>query len=94
MCGNFGVIGYENGKIIKFLMQSGKEKCQFSLDLSNDLGETLHTEEISGLSIDSLNKHLVSSSKDKTIKLWDFYRSKLIKTYHCDYPVNRIAYNR
>ena len=41
-----------------------------------------------------MNKNLVSSSKDKTIKLWDFYRSKLVKTYHCDYPVNKIAYNR
>ena len=28
-CGNFGVIGYENGQIQKFLMQSGKDKGSF-----------------------------------------------------------------
>ena len=94
LCGNFGVVGYENGKIMKFLMQSGKEKGLFTLDPSNNIGETLHTGEITGLSIDSLNKNLVSSSKDKTIKLWDFYRGRLTKTYQCDYPVNKIAYNR
>lgn len=94
LCGNFGVLGYENGRIVKILMQSGKEKGHFTLDSSNNIGETLHTDEVTGLSIDSLNKNLVSSSKDKTIKLWDFYRGKLTKTYQCDYPVNRIAYNR
>jgi WD40 repeat protein len=37
----------------------------------------IHSGEITGLGIDSLNKILVSSSLDSTIKLWDFYRREL-----------------
>lgn len=94
LCGNFGVLGYMNGLMVKFLMQSGKEKGAFTLDASSPIGETLHTGEVTGLGIDSLNKFLVSSSQDRTIKLWDFYRAKLLKTYQCDYPVNNMCYNR
>ena len=50
-----------NGRIVKFLMQSGVEKGQFTLDTSSPIGETLHTGEITGLGLDSLNKFLVSS---------------------------------
>jgi U3 small nucleolar RNA-associated protein 21 len=41
-----------------------------------------------------LNRHLVSCSLDKTIKLWDFYRAKLIMTYTNSYPVDNLCYNR
>jgi hypothetical protein len=37
----------------------------------------IHIAEITGLGIDSLNKILVSSSLDSTIKLWDFFRREL-----------------
>ena len=94
LCGNFGVLGFMNGRILKFLMQSGIEKGPFTLDANSPIGETLHTGEITGLGLDSLNKFLVSSSQDRTIKLWDFYRGKLIKTHQCDYPVSNMAYNR
>lgn len=49
---------------------------------------------MTGLAIDSLNHYLVSGSADKTIKLWDFYRCKLLKTYRCEYSVENICYNR
>ena len=94
LCGNFGVLGYMNGRIVKFLMQSGVEKGPFALHTNNPIGEALHSGEITGLGLDSLNKFLVSSSADRTLKLWDFYRAKLLKTYQCDYPVNNMAYNR
>lgn len=41
-----------------------------------------------------LNHHLVSCSLDHKIKLWDFYRQKLTKTYHNDYPIDNLVYNR
>jgi U3 small nucleolar RNA-associated protein 21 len=87
LCGNFGVLGFENGLISKFLLQSGNDKGVFK-------GESMHMGEVSGLGIDSLNKFLVSGSLDKTIKLWDFYRSKLLKTFTCEYPVDNLTYNR
>ena len=74
LCGNFGILGHANGAITKINMQSGKERTVFSLDNSNAVGETLHQSDITGLGVDSLNKHLVSVSLDKTVKMWDLYR--------------------
>ncbi len=92
-CGNFGVLGFANGQMTKFNMQSGKERGDFRLDAKNPIGETLHTSEITGLGVDSLNRWLVSSAKDRSVKLWDFYRCVLIKTYSTDFPVNNLTYN-
>ena len=76
-------------------MQSGKERGFFTLDTgANPIGETLHTGEITGIGIDQLNRWMVSSSKDRSIKLWDFYRCKLIKTFATDFPVNNLTYNQ
>lgn len=68
----------------------------FTLGLKKDNGaiESLHTNEITGLGLDMLNRHLVSSSLDKTIKLWDFYRAKLLMTYQSSYPADNLSYNR
>ena len=48
---------------------------------------------MTGLGVDLLNRYLVSSSKDRSVKLWDFYRCKLIKTYQTDFPINNLCYN-
>ncbi len=56
-------------------MQSGKDRGDFTSKQTVD-GE-LHSAEISGLGIDLMNKILVSSSRDATIKLWDFFRREL-----------------
>ena len=92
-CGNFGVLGFANGIITKFNMQSGKERGVFALDAKNPVGEAIHTGEVTGLGIDAMNRYLVSSSKDRTVKLWDFYRCKLIKTYCTDFPISTLCYN-
>lgn len=72
-------------------MQSGKDRGSFTCKLSDN---TLHQGEITGLGIDMLNKILVSSSLDSTIKLWDFFRRELLKTYRCESPIENLAYNR
>ena len=93
-CGNFGVLGYCSGAITKFNMQSGKERGVFALDGKKTMSsQSLHTAEITGLGVDILNRVLVSSSKDRTVKLWDFYRCKLLKTYTYDFPINNMCYN-
>ena len=90
LCGNFGVLGYQNGLISKFLLQSGNDKGVFRPETNTGF----HTAEVSGLGIDSLNKFLVSGSLDRTVKLWDFYRAKLLKTYTSDFPIDNLSYNR
>ena len=54
----------------------------------------MHIQEITGLGLDSLNKTLVSASLDGTLKLWDFFRRELIRTFSCEYPVECMTYNR
>lgn len=72
-------------------MQSGKEKGMF---ISNIVGDHAHTAEVTGLGLDSLNKFLISSSLDSSIKHWDFYRRTLLKTFSSEYPIDNLVYNR
>ena len=90
-CGNFGVLGFANGTMTKFNMQSGKERGVFGIDRS---GMTLHTAEVTGIAVDSLSRKVISCSKDKTVKLWDFFRCKLIQTYSAsEYPIANLTYS-
>ena len=71
-CGNFGILGYEDGLIQKFNLQSGTDRGIFIV--AQDVQEArLHSNEVSGLGVDQLNHYLVSCSLDSTVKLWDFY---------------------
>lgn len=72
--------------ITKFNLQSGIDKGLFKSEGKNSLHD-LHTAEVTGLGIDSLNKVLVSGSLDRTVKLWDFYRAKLLGTFTSEFPV-------
>jgi len=71
-------------------LQSGNDRGIF---LAGEQG-SLHSKEVTGLNVDALNHYLVSSSLDHTIKLWDFYKMKLSKTYTHDYPIENLCYNR
>jgi U3 small nucleolar RNA-associated protein 21 len=73
-------------------LQSGNDRGLFGLNSGSEL--SLHSNEITGLGIDSLNHFLVSCSLDGTIKLWDFYRMKLVKSFSQDCPVENLVYNR
>ena len=84
-CGNFGVLGHQSGAITKISLQSGKEKNKFM---------SQHADEVTGLGVDVLNRHLVSSSLDKTIKLWDFYRGKLMISVDHGAAIENLCYNR
>ena len=64
------MVGYENGQIQKFNLQSGNDRGVFF----SEGEESKHTKEVTGLGVDILNHYLVSTSLDSTIKLWDFYR--------------------
>ena len=37
---------------------------------------------------------MVSCSLDHTIKLWDFYKQKLVRTFEHEYPIENLTYNR
>jgi len=94
-CGNFGVLGFANGAIIKFNMQSGKERGVFGIEAtaSPQLNQ-VHSAEITGLAVDAMSRNLISCAKDRTVKLWDFYRRTLITTYSAsEYPIANLSYS-
>ena len=74
-------------------MQSGNDRGSFVSKLSGT-ESGLHSTEVTGLGVDQLNRFLVSTSLDATIKLWDFYRRELTKTYRCDFSIENMVYNR
>jgi WD40 repeat protein len=79
LCGNFGVLRYVDGDISKFNLQSGKDRGLFSCDDEKDnIAKKLQAYK----SIHS-TRILVSTSLDKTVKLWDFFRGKLINGRDC-----------
>lgn len=79
--------------ITKFNLQSGADRGLFKSEDGNGM-RNLHIAEVSGLGIDSQNKFLVSGSFDKSVKLWDFYRAKLLKTFTTEFPISNLCYNR
>lgn len=90
-CGNFGILGYQNGHIQKFNMQSGQSRGFFS---SDNLELKEHSNSITGLGLDSLNHFLVSCSLDGSIKLWDFYRMKVARSFDQEHSYDNLVYNR
>lgn len=67
-CGNFGIIGMENGKMEKFNMQSGFHQFVFAGS---------HTGEVCGVEIDSTNSNVVSGASSGELFFWDFLTGDL-----------------
>ena len=70
MCGNFGFVGFENGSIECFNMQSGKSKWVIN---------QAHQSAVKSIKTDGLNSMLVSIGENDTdIKFWDIFSQKFI----------------
>lgn len=85
MCGNFGFVGYENGALEKFNMQSG---------LNRWIVEKAHSSTIIGIKSDGLNSIVVTISLDCKLKFWDIYQSTLLKTIELDGIPTLLELNR
>ncbi|CAG8441205.1 6972_t:CDS:10 [Diversispora eburnea] len=85
-CGNFGFIGTSSGTIEIFNMQSGIHRKTFA-------GDGKHVKAISGLAGDSLNRILISSSLDGTVKIWDFNSAKLLHTINVISPITILKFH-
>lgn len=67
------MIAYENGAITKFNLQSGIVREESS---PNDY----HDGPITGIKTDPLNKIVITTGMDGKVKIWDFFRLKLMHT--------------
>ena len=84
-CGTFAVVGSAGGAISTFNLQSGFPRQKFPTPVSpaqarrikgdpsgHPPGTGKHSKAISGLTVDPLNRTLISASLDGTVRLWDF----------------------
>lgn len=92
-CGTFALVGSARGSIDMFNLQSGIHRQRFPPRLkpaeANRLkGRTLdedqlwqlkgHTDGITGIVVDNLNRSVLSSSLDGTVRTWNFTTGRLV----------------
>jgi U3 small nucleolar RNA-associated protein 21 len=77
VCGNFGFMGFENGSVVKFNLQSGIVRERSS-------EADYHDGPITGIKADPMNRILITTGMDGQVKMWDFFQLKLIQTITID----------
>lgn len=65
-CGNFVVMGYSNGRLERFNIQSGMHRASYG----NENGA--HDGKVKGVIVDPLNQYVASAGKDELLKFWNF----------------------
>ncbi|KAI9189913.1 rRNA-processing protein utp21 [Blastocladiella emersonii ATCC 22665] len=80
-CGNFAVIGSAQGALDVYNMQSGQHRRTIAG----------HRKAVTGVVVDRINRFVVSSSLDATIKVWDFKTGKELYTLPVPAPVTQLA---
>ncbi|KAG4304068.1 hypothetical protein PORY_002591 [Pneumocystis oryctolagi] len=88
ICGNFGFIGSSMGTIDMYNMQSKLHRRKFYDDLNG------HKKEVTAIVSDSLNKTMVSSSLDGTLKFWKISTGKLVYTLNIGSPITLMTYQK
>jgi len=84
-CGNFLVIGFSNGLIFKYNIQSGIFRQYYE---NQSLSEhRAHDGIVSSISIDALDILLVSSGHDKFLRLWNFKKGVLVSEIEFGSPI-------
>ena len=58
-CGNYVVVGYASGRIDRYNIQSGQRRRTY----------TGHTKAVTALAVDAVNRRIVSTSLDGTVKV-------------------------
>ncbi|KAG5440145.1 hypothetical protein PCANB_001714 [Pneumocystis canis] len=87
-CGNFGFIGSSLGTIDMYNMQSRLHRRKFYDNLNG------HKKEITGIISDSLNRIMVSSSLDGTLKFWKISTGDLINTLDIKSSITLMTYQK
>eukprot|EP00981_Chlorochromonas_danica_P014054 scaffold7245_cov197-Ochromonas_danica.AAC.14 len=89
-CGHYCVIGYRDGAIILFNMQSGLQRGTFpgSTDMEfDDSYSSLHQGKITGLSVDLRNAVMVSCGLDGRLVFWNFSTHTVLLEQRFQHPL-------
>ena len=99
-CGTFALIGSHGGSIDMFNLQSGIHRQRFPPKLTVGQSKRFrqqeiasgedfqvasqHTNSVTGIAVDNVNKTVVSCGLDGAIMFWDFVTGKFIDTMHIE----------
>ncbi|KAI9220670.1 Utp21 specific WD40 associated putative domain-containing protein [Blastocladiella britannica] len=81
-CGNFAVLGSALGHVDVYNVQSGKFRRSF-------VGG--HTKAVTSIVVDRINQYAVTSSLDRTVKVWDFASGKEVYSVPLPAPVTQLV---
>lgn len=91
-CGNFLVIGFSNGLIFKYNMQSGIFRQYYE---DSELTEhRAHDGPVTSLAVDGLDLVLVSTSSDSKMKVWNFKSGSLLMNNKFESPIKLMKFHR
>ncbi|EOR02845.1 hypothetical protein E3P92_03138 [Wallemia ichthyophaga] len=91
VCGNYGLIGTDKGKINQFNMQSGIKRRVLSIQNKYENKDALA---ISGVISDALNTTIVASTLDGFLYFFDFHNGALIDTLQLRGGVHQLILQR
>lgn len=91
-CGNFVIIGFSNGLVFKYNMQSGIFKQTYEDNELND--HRAHDGLITGVTVDGLVLVLITSGLDKKLRLWNFKTGLRLMVWDCCAPIIKIELHK
>lgn len=91
-CGNYVVIGFSNGLIFKYNMQSGLFRQTYE---TGDLSEhRAHDGAVTGVLVDGIDVMLITSGNDCKLRLWNFKTGAILATKTCPSPIVKVIIHR
>jgi U3 small nucleolar RNA-associated protein 21 len=91
-CGNFFVIGFSNGLIFKYNIQSGLFRQYYENPKLTD--RRGHDGQVTGVTVDALDMVLISSGLDAKLRLWNFKTAALMKEFDMPAAIIKIELHR
>lgn len=91
-CGNFVIIGFSNGLIFKYNIQSGMFRQYYESPHLSD--HRAHAGQVTGVSVDGLDLVLISGGLDKKLNLWHFKDGRLLAEVDFEAPILMIDLHR
>lgn len=93
-CGNHLIIGFSNGLIFRYNIQSGLFRQTYEDEEAQLSEHRAHDGPVSGLVVDCLNVVLISGGQDCSIKVWHFKTGKILLKTTCSAPITRLELHK
>eukprot|EP00948_MAST-09A_sp_MAST-9A-sp1_P003668 g3668.t1 len=90
VCSNFAVVGYSDGALAKFNLQSGMHRGMFYPNQDDADGETGGGSggSVAGCCVDSLNRYLFACALNGALTVWNFRKCFVVAHYTYSFPLS------